>query len=244
MTYLERNVCLLSACPSLGWMLDAGLVTLFVLAELAPCTKGRSLSVRDGVSKQKERDFFSGSHHLDTLMWAVQLDAQSLTSQQLMAVASQVAMETGLVNMGQLGILKGLYLFVHDLHNVSYKFHGLERWKHKSRPSAKILTPSEMETMKRSNRKHRVEATSNLSNTQRHGGSERLTVEAWETVRDRVHQKLNMHRHVKWHLQEMVRPRHIRSLDFEDPSFPQQWHLVSSSGTNPVLLSTFCNILF
>ena len=244
MTYLERNVCLLSACPSLGWMLDAGLVTLFILAELAPCTKGRSLSVRDGVSKQKERDFFSGSHHLDTLMWAVQLDAQSLTSQQLMAVASQVAMETGLVNMGQLGILKGLYLFVHDLHNVSYKFHGLERGEHKSRPSAKILTPSEMEAMKRSNRKHRVEATSNLSNTQRHGGSDRLTVEAWETVRDRVHQKLNMHRHVKWHLQEMVRPRHVRSLDFEDPSFPQQWHLVSSSGTNPVLLSTFCNISF
>ncbi|KAK2185428.1 hypothetical protein NP493_237g03008 [Ridgeia piscesae] len=232
-------------CPSVGLHLsgvfDTGLLILVFLADLVPCIQGRSISGKDGVSKQKERDFFSGSHHVDTLMWVVQLHtdsqspnthSQSHASSQLMAMADEVAMETGLVNRGQLGVLEGLYLLVHDLHNISYKFHTLEKWEQPSHlASVRILTPLEME---RAHRKHRPRARTKTPNTDKVSGrlnpdegSGRLTVEAWETVRDRVHEKLNWHRHVKWHLQETVRPRHVRSIEFEDPSFPQQWHLVN-----------------
>ena len=211
-------------------MIEARLIILLSLAELILCVKGGS--IREGMSKQRERDFFSGTHHVDTLTWAVQLNSQSqtLTSDELMAMASQVAMETGLVNMGQLGSLRGLFLFAHDLHNVSYKLHTLDKGEQSSRLSTKIVTPSEMEVMKRSNGLHGIDA--NPPNTHHHDG--RLSVEAWETVRDSVHKKLNRHGHVEWHLQETVRPRNVRSLDFDDPSFPQQWHLVSSIVTNRI----------
>ena len=262
-------------CPSVGphlsGVFDTGLLILLFLADLIPCIQGRSISGKDGVSKQKERDFFSGSHHVDTLMWVVQLhtdpqspnthpqsphtdpqsphtDSQSHASSQLMAMADEVAMETGLVNRGQLGVLEGLYLLVHDLHNISYKFHTLEKWEHAShRPSVRILTPSEME---RAHTKHRPRGRTKIPNTDKVSGrlnldegSGRLTVEAWETVRDRVHEKLNWHRHVKWHLQETVRPRHVRSIEFEDPSFPQQWHLVSCMLTNHAILSALRTLL-
>ena len=248
-------------CPSVGLHLsgvfDTGLLILVFLADLVPCIQGRSISGKDGVSKQKERDFFSGSHHVDTLMWVVQLHtdsqspnthSQSHASSQLMAMADEVAMETGLVNRGQLGVLEGLYLLVHDLHNISYKFHTLEKWEQPSHlASVRILTPLEME---RAHRKHRPRARTKTPNTDKVSGrlnpdegSGRLTVEAWETVRDRVHEKLNWHRHVKWHLQETVRPRHVRSIEFEDPSFPQQWHLVSCILTNHAILSVLLLLL-
>ena len=216
-------------------MIEAGLIILLSLAELILCVQGHSISGREGMSKQKERDFFSGTHHVDTLTWAVQLNApsQTLISDELTAMASQVAMETGLVNMGQLGSLKGLFLFVHDLHNVSYKFHALDKGEQSSHPSTKIVTPSEMEGMKRSG-VHENETNTNPPITHDGDDNDRLSVEAWETVRDSVHKKLNWHRHVKWHLQETVRPRNVRSLDFDDPSFPQQWHLVSSIVTDHI----------
>ncbi|ELT97733.1 hypothetical protein CAPTEDRAFT_161485 [Capitella teleta] len=52
-----------------------------------------------------------------------------------------------------------------------------------------------------------------------------LTEAEWWRVKEQSHQKLDSHHYVQWHMQQLVRSRQKRSVEFNDPMYHKQWHL-------------------
>ncbi len=168
-----------------------------------------------------------GKHnHIETLSWAVKLTADLNVYQhpKLEHLADVIATETYLVNHGQIGQLKGYYLFSYNLHNVtlSRKF---------------LLTPVNAP-------KHVIPEG---------WGQRTLEHQVWHGITEMVHGLLDNHPYVEWHTQQVIRCRHKRvipkrpvtllnkkvnfkipnrirqkrSQSITDPAYPRQWHLVS-----------------
>lgn len=192
--------------------------------------------------RHKPHLFYSGSESAETLSWVVRLKADILSStkEELDAIAELIAEDSQLVNRGQVGELRGHYLFASSLHQ-----HILQSLSSKSH-AGNLGT-----TLMRENLTFTTQG--NLSHSD------------WRRVKLRCLILLDSHPYVEWHIQQLVRSRSKRDLleiaetqrgrdgdvfnrtelptkvkkrradgsdlsnqlQFNDPLFPKQWHLVS-----------------
>lgn len=190
------------------------------------------------ITKRKSHDFFSGSSHLETLSWAVKLsfDPELYTKQELDMVADLVALETSLDNLGQIGEFKGHYFFIHKFHKDTTKHitnsYQENYWNDTATDSPEYEDSSES-------------MTGDSQEWRRN-----LTEAEWWRVKEQIHDQLDGHHYVQWHMQQLVRSRQKRFYEFNDPMFPKQWHLVSgyplislSSCTLPLFcLVAYCSL--
>lgn len=195
--------------------------------------------------RHKPHLFYSGSESAKTLSWVVRLDADILssTNEELDTIAERIAEDTQLVNHGQVGELRGHYLFASSLN------------RHILRPlNSDALSDSHAGDLGTTLMRENLTYTSqgNLSHSD------------WERVKLRSLILLDNHPYVEWHIQQIVRTRSKRDfldlaktqrhrdrgycnqtevhsevkkrrarssdlnrLQFNDPLFPKQWHLVS-----------------
>ena len=153
---------------------------------------------------------FEPAGHIPTLTWAVKLNLETtfLSPEDINFVADIVARETGLTNRGQIGHLEGYYLFEHKDH-VQGEIHDVF-FKKSRRINDAIL--KEKYTL------------------YHHNGS--VTGEFLK-IKKAVHDILGKHMFIEWHEQQVVRSRQKRELTFNDPAYPQQWHLVSNLFISP-----------
>ena len=204
-------------------------------------------------TKHRDHDFSSGVRHIETLSWAVKIGVDSSSSLDLDVIADAVAVKAGLQNRGQIGALKGHYLFTHPVHDSAirhlYRTNLLlynQKVLHSGdeRPFSDRSTGySHEDTLPWVNR-------SQIKNT-RHIVDGNLTDSEWLRLKEDSFLSLDGHPRVEWHQQQLIRPRHKRAIPFHssdpsarrwsyrtgrsltsvprfnDPAFSKQWHLVS-----------------
>ena len=169
-------------------------------------------------------------------------DIDGSTPEELHIIADMIAVDTGLMNLGQVGMLHGYYIFAHPVHKtVTKNVDNLE-------------SP------------HDIRLSDNFS--QNRTVRKNSSVHDWHRFKQESVQSLDEHPFVLWHIQQMVRPRAKRDLQFNqtspqttskarrlrkqarrqadsvnplhfnDPYFAKQWHLVSTFGI--LLYFHFC----
>ncbi|CAH1796811.1 unnamed protein product [Owenia fusiformis] len=131
------------------------------------------------------------AREIDTLSWAVEIKSGTNSKDVLDDLAYAVALDTGLTNHGQIGKLKGHYLFYHTDHDAFMKTFQMEYYNH----SESLL--------------RYIEKDADILNE----------------VREKTELILNKHPYVESALQQVIRARHKRSINFNDPAYPRQWHL-------------------
>ena len=112
----------------------------------------------------------------------------------------EVAQYLDMKNEGEISGSKNVFLFTHELHRKHARKRTLFHSEKHPNPLSD-LWPS-----------HLVDPS------------------AWEELKQKALEKLNTHPQVSWFMQQVVRSRKSRSfveMEFKDPAYMLQWHLVS-----------------
>ena len=147
---------------------------------------------------------YHGQPHLETLSWAVKFQGPTEEGREYDKIARQVGEHTKLTVQGVVGDLEGHYVMSHKLHNYHHSTNTLLTVRDSENPyyaSLKSPLPG-------------------------HWTLEHLDQGEWSDHVSEVDRLLNEHPMVEWHMQQVVHSRQKRSLNFKDPSYPDQWHLV------------------
>ena len=190
----------------------------------------------------KEKKHHGDQTGTETLEWAVKLnfDEDDVSRKEADFIADVLADELHLVNNGQIGPLRGIYLFSHPFHE---QFHN-DR-KQRRRPSDdenSVLRPNLAN----------IDLSAVDANTfleyRRRGGDAKISKEEFVRLKRLVHKALEGHNHIEWYSQQVIHKRYPRSaakpVKFRDPQFPKQWHLVSRRLSATYLFETRFDFVF
>lgn len=185
------------------------------------------------LQNQKARTFYSGRPLAETLSWVVKLKTDALShSQKLDSIADVLASDTRLLNLGQVGELRGHYLFASPMHR-------------------RILNSLNFESAQRN---YEFQMTATMENLTAQGN---ISQNEWSDTKLRLTRSLDEHPSVEWYIQQVIHRRSKRDLlydgkmafrnltdaasvikrrqadwdvynplHFNDPVFFKQWHLV------------------
>ena len=175
------------------------------------------LSELDNIQNQQTRDSAP-------LIWAIKLDMQTVAEDHVLWAADTVANDVGMHNLGQIGALFGYFALMLKTEELEKKDQG----SHITNRSDKLPVISE---------KSKPESTF-------------FSKEVSVPIERSITQLLDRHVFVEWHSRQSVLVRNSRtapvlklnghrrrlvrrgiksSVEFNDPMFHKQWHLVSGS---------------
>lgn len=186
---------------------------------------------------QKSRTFYSGRPLAETLSWVVKLKTEALSShQKLDSIADLLASDTRLLNLGQVGELRGHYLFASPMHR-------------------RILNSLNFESAQQRNYEFQM-MTATTENLTAQGN---ISQNEWSDAKLRLTRSLDEHPSVEWYIQQVIHRRSKRDLlydgktafrnltdaasvikrrqmdwnvynplHFNDPAFFKLWHLINT----------------
>ena len=208
---------------------EQGLLTLIVVLTTwtvhPVATDGRLLqdsqSARHG--KMVERGFTSGSHLIEVLAWAVEIEEMGADISPAMK-GEAVAKDCQLLNSGALESAQNWFLMSHDLHDdivghIGHVVKVLPDLNHIARQRHSLPVVMSMANS--------TTASGPLGLLQEKLQERFTTASELDSVQYEITKCLNAHQFVRSFVQEVVHPRQKRQIQFPDPKFGQQWHLVS-----------------
>jgi hypothetical protein len=192
-------------------------------------------------AKHKHPGYTSGPHYLDTLSWVVKIKPQqsfmlfhsSRDQQELANHADNVAEGIGLTSDGQVGHFPDIFMFTHP-HQHLVQMHPDYHHVNDNKVSTDGINAASKSPIPHVIKLEKVlnyaDSILNLTRSRTVDGDnwDRLfDVNTWDGIIQQVQNQLDGDESVEWYTRQSVRRRTKRSVQFNDPQYFLQWHLVS-----------------